>query len=310
MKLIKKIFRVLINPKRLIQALDNRAFFYWMPDKMFLKMIFWARVGYRLDLKNPQTFNEKLQWLKLYNRRPEYTIMVDKYAVKKYVADRIGEEYVIPSLGVWDKPEDIDFATLPNQFVLKCTHDSAGLVICKDKSKLDISAVKDTLRRAFKRNFYYYGREWVYKDVPKKIIAERYMEDNFTRELRDYKFFAFDGVVKALFVATERQDLTTDTKFDFFDMKYQHLDLRQGHPNAKIPPKKPEKFEEMCRLAEILSKGIPHVRVDFYEANGKVYFGELTFFHYSGIVPFDPPQWDKIFGDWLRIPNKYENGTR
>ena len=306
---IRTLYRLLFEPKKLIIILGIKCgIFNWMSDESFLKMIFPVRVGYKLNLKNPQTFNEKLQWLKLYDRKPEYTIMVDKYAVKKYVADKIGEEYIIPTLGVWDKPEDIDFDKLPNQFVLKCTHDSAGLVICKDKSKLDICDARNKLRRAFKRNFYYYGREWPYKNVKPRILAEQYMEDNSTHELRDYKFFTFDGVAKALFIATERQDPTTETKFDFFDMEYRHLDLRHGHPNAKVPPKKPERFEEMRRLAEKLSQGIPHVRVDFYEINGKVYFGELTFFHHSGFVPFDPPKWDKIFGSWISIPNEFGGG--
>lgn len=303
---IGTLYRLLFDPRELIVTLGSKyGFFNWMSDKMFLKIIFWARLGYKLDLKNPQTFNEKLQWLKLYNRKPEYTTMVDKYAVKKYVADKIGEEYIIPTIGVWDKPDDIDFDKLPDQFVLKCTHDSAGLVICKDKSKLDICAARNKLRKAFKRNYYYCAREWPYKNVKPRIIAEKYMEDTATHELRDYKFFTFDGVAKVLFVATERQDPTTDTKFDFFDMEYRHLDLRHGHPNANVPPKKPEKFEEMRKLAEELSKGIPHIRVDFYEINGRVYFGELTFSHHSGFVPFDPPKWDKIFGNWISIPNEF-----
>ena len=234
--------------------------------------------------------------------------MVDKYVVKKYVADKIGEEYIIPTLGVWNKPEDINFDRLPNQFVLKCTHDSGTVIICKDKSKFDIENARKKLKKYLNQNYYLAGREWPYKNVSRRIIAEQYMKNTTTHELRDYKFFTFDGVAKALFIATERQNLTTDTKFDFFDMEYQHLDFTNGYPNAKVPTKKSEKFEEMRRLAEKLSQGIPHVRVDFYEINGKVYFGELTFSHWSGMVPFDSPKWDKMFGDWISIPNEYGGG--
>lgn len=304
MKIIKKIFQVLISPKKLILALAMRGFFNWMPDEMFLKMIFLLKVGYKLDLKNPQTFNEKLQWLKLYNRRPEYTTMVDKYAVKKYVADKIGEEYIIPTLGVWDKPEDIDFDKLPNQFVLKTTYGggSSGVIICKDISKLNRSEMIRRLRKSLSKDLYKLLREWPYKNVPKRILAEKYMEDIATRELRDYKFFCFNGVVKALFVATERS--TGDVKFDYFDSDFNHLDIVQFHPMSGRKIEKPKTFDEMKKLAAKLAVGIPHVRVDFYDINGKVYFGELTFTHHGGITPFHPEKWDKIFGDWLELPRK------
>ena len=275
-----------------------------MGDKTYLKLQFRAQMGKWLDLENPQTFNEKLQWLKLYDRRPEYTMMVDKYAVKAYVAQQIGREYIIPTLGVWDRFEDIDFDTLPERFVLKCTHDSGGLVICRDKASLDLQMAREKLEKSLKRNFYFYGREWPYKNVKPRIIAETYMEDSHTGELRDYKFFCFDGEAKTLFVATERQTTGEETKFDFFDMDYQHLPFCNGHPNAHCLPEKPKCFDEMRRLAEKLSKGIPHVRVDFYEVDGKVYFGELTFFHWSGFVPFDPAEWDVTFGSWITLPEK------
>lgn len=265
-------------------------------------------MGKKLNLKNPQTFNEKLQWLKLYNRNPEYTKMVDKYEVKKYVADKIGEEYIIPTLGVWNKFEEIDFDTLPQQFVLKTTHDSGGVVICRDKSSFDYEAAKKKLNTSLKNNFYYMGREWPYKNVKPRIIAEKYMEDSATKELRDYKLFAFDGVVKALFIASDRQNPNEDTKFDFFDSNLKHLDFTNGHPNATVTPAMPESFEEMKKLAEKLSEKIPHLRCDFYEINGKVYFGELAFFHWSGFTPFNPDEWDKTFGDWLKLPEKSGGG--
>lgn len=257
-------------------------------------------MGKKLNLKNPQTYNEKLQWLKLYDRKPEYIKMVDKYEVKEYVASIIGKEYTIPTLGVWEKFEDIDFEKLPNQFVLKCTHDCGGLVICKDKQNLDIASAKEKINRCLKRNYFWAMREWPYKLVKPRVIAEAYMEDKKTGELPDYKFFAFDGKVKAMFIATERQS-GEETKFDFFDENFNHLPFTNGHPNAEKMPEKPATFEEMKKLAEKLSSNIPQVRVDFYEVDGKVYFGELTFFHWSGVVPFEPEEWDTIFGSWISL---------
>ena len=279
-----------------------------MTDEEYLKRMFKAIFGYELDLNNPQTYNEKLQWLKLYDRNPIYTTMVDKYAVKEYVASIIGEEYIIPTLGVWDKFEDIDFDKLPKQFVLKCTHDSGGLVICKDIKNLDFEMAKEKINKSLSRNFYYIGREWPYKNVKPKIIAEKYMEDKTTAELRDYKFFCFDGVAKALFIASDRQTDGEETKFDFYDMKFNHLDFTNGHPNAIEEIDKLATFDEMRKLAEKLSQNIPHVRVDFYEVNGKTYFGELTFSHWSGFVPFNPQEWDFTFGSWIKLPEKFGGG--
>ena len=299
---MNNILDYIINPDIRFRALSSRGFFNYLSDKEFLCRKFHAKLGYDLDLNNPQTFNEKIQWLKLYDRKPLYITMVDKYAVKDYVASVIGEQYIIPTLGVWDNFDDIDFDSLPNQFVLKCTHDSGGLVIVKDKNKMDLKKAKKKINKSLKRNFYYIGREWPYKNVKPRILAEEYLEDRETSELRDYKFFCFNGEAKALFVASDRQNPTTDTKFDFFDMQFHHLNFTNGHPNSEKVISKPSTFEEMKRLAETLSQNIPHVRVDFYEVDGKVYFGELTFSHWSGFVPFDPPEWDKIFGDWIILP--------
>ena len=272
------------------------------PEK-YLQKMFYKRMGYELNLQNPQTYSEKLQWMKLYDHNPLYTKLVDKYEVKQYVSDTIGSQYIIPTIGVWDRVRDIDFDMLPNQFVLKCTHDSGGLVICKDKNSLDIKKAQKTLKKSLNRNFYYMGFEWPYKNVKPRIIAEQYMEDSKTNELRDYKFFCFDGIVKALFIATERQKEGEDVKFDFFDADFNHLPFRQGHENAEKVPEKPVCFEEMKRLASILSKKIPQVRVDFYEVDGSLYFGEITFFHHGGWTPFEPKEWDYIFGEWLSLPN-------
>lgn len=287
------------RPIRYFNALANRQLLNWMPDELYLKIQYRLAMGKKLNLKNPTTYNEKTQWIKLHDRKPEYTMMVDKYAVRKYVADTIGDEYSIPLVGgPWKSFDEIDFDKLPDQFVLKCNHDSGGLVICTDKSKLDKEAAREKINKCMQRNFYWLHREWPYKDVKPCIIAEKYMVDDSGYELKDYKFFCFDGVPKAMFIATDRN---VSTKFDFFDMDFNHLPFINGHPCADKTPEKPQSFDEMKRLAAILSKGIRHVRVDFYEINGRVYFGELTFFHWSGVVPFEPEEWDYRFGAWIRI---------
>ena len=284
-KLIDKIFLFLAF----------RGFFDSWDDERYLRRIFKARTGKSLDLGDPKTFNEKLQWLKLYDRKPIYTSMVDKYEAKKYVADIIGEEYIIPTLGVWDNFDDIDFDKLPDQFVLKCTHDSGGLVICRDKNKIDKDEAKKKIEKSLERNYYLSGREWPYKNVKRRIIAEKYMVDESGYELKDYKFFCFNGKVKSLFIARDRSKQGEETKFDFFDENFNHLPFTNGHPNSEQSYFKPGKFDEMKQLAEILSKEIPHVRVDFYNINGQIYFGELTFYHWSGMVPFVPEEWDYTF---------------
>lgn len=275
-----------------------------LPDKLYLRCKYYLRMGKKLNLKNPQTFNEKLQWLKLYGRRPIDTVLSDKYAVKEYISNKIGSQYVIPLLGVWDHFDEIDFDQLPNQSVLKCTHDSGGIIICKDKSTFDKEAAKSKLEHSLKHDYYVYSRERAYRDIPRRIIAEEYMEDSNTKELRDYKFFCFDGVAKVLFIASDRQVDGEETKFDFFDMDFKHIPVKNGHPNADVPPAKPETFEEMQKLAAKLSEGIPHVRVDFYEVNGKAYFGEMTYSHWGGMTPFDPESYDKTFGDWIKLPKE------
>lgn len=422
-------------------------YFTWLPDKLYLKLLFRIRMGKRLNLKNPQTFSEKLQWLKLYDRKTEYTMMVDKYAVKDYVAGIIGEEYIIPTIGVWNKLDDIEWDTLPEKFVLKTTYGggSSGVVICKDKSTFDRQKAIKKLKKSLKQNIYKTLKEWPYKNVPKRIIAEKYIDprpetndlpdykffcfngepkycqvisgrdskkciDFFDRDwnhqpfhepsyysfadeepakpkyldkmwqaaeqlaqdkafsridfyevgddvffgeitffptsglgsfepedyetiigkmitlpgvaggggiisklqigkyqiiqpdLPDYKFFCFDGEVKALFIGTERQ--SGDVKFDYYDADFNHLDLIQQHPMSGRMIDKPLKFEEMKEIASKISKGIPHARVDLYNINGKIYFGEITFYHHGGLVPFHPEKWDYEFGGWVTLPSK------
>ena len=292
---------VLVFLRKMNTYLSVNGYFNFMPDDVFLKMRYRLCMGRTLNLDDPKTFTEKVQWLKIHNRKPEYTMMVDKVLVKEYVASVIGQEYVVPTLGVWKSPEDINFDDLPNRFVLKCNHDSGGIVICKDKAKLDKEAAIKKLKQALRRNPYYSAREWPYKNVERRILAEQYLEDVQTHELRDYKFFAFNGKVQAMFVASDRQNCAEETKFDFFDANYERLPIVNGHPNSFHPPAKPQNFELMKSLAQQLSMNIPHLRVDFYEVNGKVYFGELTFSHYGGFVPFEPDEWDAVFGSWISI---------
>lgn len=303
---IKNTCRLVTDEDFRLRFFSGLGFTMLIPDEKYLKVRYRTEMGRELNLDNPTTYTEKLQWLKAYDHRTEYTTMVDKYAVKQYVAERIGAEHVIPLLGVWDRPEDIAFDKLPQRFVLKATHDSGGLVVCKDKSKLDIHAVREMFRPLLKRNYYNGTREWPYKNVKPRIIAEAYMEDSRQGELRDYKFFTFGGEPKVLYIAQGR-GRGEPTVADFFDMEFNHLPFTIDHDMAPVPPEKPACFEEMKRLAAVLSEGTPQLRVDFYEVDGKVYFGEMTFFHCSGMAPFHPESWDRTFGDWVILPkNKSE----
>lgn len=298
---MQPIINYIKHPYNLLDALVHN-FGQWLPDSTYIKLRYRCQMGKRLNLKNPKTFQEKLQWLKLYDHNPEYSKMVDKVLVKEYVASKVGREYVIPLLGVWNRPEEIDWDSLPNRFVLKTNHSggNTGVIICHDKSTFDRQTAINKLNTSLKADVYQNLREWPYKNIKKKVFAEKYMEDEFG-ELRDYKFFCFDGEVKALFVAEDRQTPGEDLKFDFFDDNYNHLSVCQGHPNAMIPPSMPLSFKEMKKIAATLSEGIPHVRVDFYEVNGRPLFGEFTFCHFGAMVPFEPEEWDIKFGEWLDL---------
>lgn len=300
---MNKFVEYMYNPWRVFKVLAAKGCFKNLDDKLYLKCMYRATMARKLDLENPQTFNEKLQWLKLYNRNNIYTIMVDKFEVKKYVANQIGEKYVIPTIGVWEKFEDIDFGKLPNQFVLKCTHDSGGLVICKNKNELNIDDAKKKIQTSLKRNYFDWGREWPYKNVKPRIIAEPYLELNNTENI-EYKMFSFNGEVKVILVCKGEAHNITDNKRtnDFMDENFQRIPLRILNDNSKIEPIKPLEFIELKELATVLSQGIPHLRVDFYVVNGKIYFGEFTFFHNSGFEKFKPEEYDYIFGKWIKLP--------
>ena len=285
------------------ERLDRRHCFDWVPDSWYLRMKYKQCMGCSLNLSNPKTFNEKLQWLKLHDRKPEYTMMVDKYAVRKYIADTIGEEYLIPLLGVWDNPDDIDFDALPNQFVLKCNHNSGlGMCICKDKSKLNIEKVKAGLKKGLGQDYYLTCREWPYKDVPRKIVCEKYMTDSRTNDLYDYKFFCFGGAVKCFKVDYDR---FIEHHANYFDKNGNILPFGE----ADLPPiydkniKMTKNLEKMCELAEKLTARKPFLRADFYDVEGKIYFGELTFYPASGMGKFTDDSWDEWLGKWLKLPN-------
>lgn len=296
------LWKAVCNSDDRFLLLSSLSLFKDMNDEEYLKKLFKCHMKRELNLDNPQTFNEKLQWLKLYDRKPEYTTMVDKYAVKKYVADIIGEEYIIPTLGVWNHFDEIDFDKLPNQFVLKCTHDSGGIVICKDKNKLDLKSAKKKIEKCLKRNYYWSSREWPYKDVKPRIIAEPYMEDSKAYELIDYKFMCFNGEVKCSFTCSERFS-EDGLKVTFFDKDWNVMPFERHYPASKNPPKKPINYDKMIQFSEQLSKGILFVRVDFYEINGQLFFGELTFYPGGGFEEFTPEEWDYKLGDFLKLKN-------
>ena len=275
-----------------------------LSDKCFTKIEYKANFGRGLNLSNPITYNEKLQWLKLNDHNPSYTSLVDKLLVKEYVCNTLGNDsYIIKTLGHWDSFDEIDFQRLPNQFVLKTNHSggNTGVIICKDKGSFDMIHARRKLDKSLRTDTYRVSREWPYKNIKRCILAEEYMEDTKTGELRDYKFFCFDGEPKALFVASGRQN-NSEPYFDFFDMDFNHLDLRCPHPCAPIVPTKPGCFDEMVSIVKKLSKGFIHVRVDMYEINGRPYFGELTFYHWEGLMPFYPESWNIRFGEWLTLP--------
>ena len=272
----------------------------FIPDKMYIKIIYRIKVGKKLNLKDPQTFNEKLQWLKLYDRNPEYTMLADKYKVREYVKEKIGEEYLIPLIGVYDKFDDIDFAKLPNQFVIKCNHDSGSVVICKNKNTFDIKSARKKINRALRYNYYYVGREWQYKNIERKIIIEKYLNE-IDDNVNDYKFFIFNNEFKYSFVCSERQE---KVKFTFFDKNKKFMDVRQGNADYDKNVKLPKNYKKMIELSKILAKDIPELRVDFYEINEKIYFGELTFYDASGFDKFEPYEWDKKIGSWLKLPER------
>ncbi|MBQ8429666.1 MAG: glycosyl transferase [Clostridia bacterium] len=270
----------------------------FIPTKPYLKMVYKIKTGKKLNLKNPVGFNEKLNWLKLYEQSPEYTDLVDKIKVREYIKEKVGEDICFPLLGQWNKYEDIDFNTLPDQFVLKCNHDSGSVKIIKDKSAINHKEFSRFFKSRLKMNPYAIGREYPYKKVKPMIMAETYMVPEGAKDIEDYKFFCFNGKPEIMFIATDR---SVDVKFDFFDMDFNHLDIVNIHPQSGTPIKKPALFEEMKAMAAKLSEGMKFVRIDLYEIEGKIYFGEFTFFHGGGFWLFKPDEWEMKLGNLIEI---------
>ncbi len=299
---IKKMLKCAYDQEYRFGIFSSLGFYNNISDEEFLKKKFKIIMKKELNLENPLTYNEKLQWLKLYDRKDEYTKMVDKYEVRSIIKEKIGDEYLIPLLGCWESPNDIDFEKLPEKFVLKCNHNSGlGMCICQNKNNLNIVKVKNELSKGLKENYYLSGREWPYKNVKRKIIAEQFIESD--DGLKDYKFYCFNGKVKLLGVYSDRNSINS-TKADYFDENYNPVDILWGYEHSQILPSKPTKFEKMKEIAEILSRDFPELRVDLYQCGEKIYFGELTFYDGSGFEKINPVDWDIKMGDWIKLPKK------
>lgn len=299
----KSSLKKVSDPYRVLDKLLRTLSPLIQSDELYSRMRYFLCMRKPLHLNPPLTFNEKLQWLKLFDRHESYSKLVDKYEVKQYVADLIGKEYIIPTYGLWKRVEDVDFASLPSQFVIKCTHDSQSFIICPDKSLFDVDKAKKKLGKALKFNkWYFQGREYPYKNLQPRIIAEKYLVDESGTELKDYKFFCFNGTPKVLLIVSGRGH---NQRQDFYDMDFKLLPFhRIKHPNSGVDRVPPKNFDKMIELAQTLSKGFPHIRVDFYNVEGKIYFGELTFFSGGGNTRFEPDEWDSILGSWLKLPNE------
>lgn len=299
-KILKKIKIAFTNPRLILVRLMQKGYIK-VNDKVFIKIMWKCFFDYPLNIQDPKTFNEKLQWLKLYNRDEKLTDLVDKYKVKEIVGNIIGDEYIVPNIQVCNEFSEINFDKLPNQFVIKCNHDSGGLYICRDKKKFDKEKARKIINKSLKRNFYNYSREWQYKNVSKKIIVEKYLEDKKNKELNNYKFFCFHGSPKYLSISAGLENHSTAT-VDFFDMNFEPAPFgRIDYKRFSVKPKKPEKLDEMIKIAKELSKDFVFVRVDLYEVNNKIYFGELTFTPCAGFIKFDPSEWDLKLGSMIDL---------
>lgn len=270
-----------------------------MDDELYIKIFWFYKMGYNLDLEHPATFNEKLQWLKLYNKNPDYTMMADKSSVKGWVKERIGEEYVIPTYGVYDCFDEIDFASLPRSFVIKATHDCGSTIVCEDKEDLDLNEVEKKINLSLSRNKFYAEREFSYRDIKPRIIIEKFLGLS-QKDITDYKFMCFDGVCKLCFTCTDRNSVD-GLKVTFFDLDWNKLSFTRDYPRDENSIPRPQRLDDMIDLAERLSSGIPFVRVDFYEIEGAIYFGEMTFYPGSGYEKFSPVEWDYKIGKLITV---------
>lgn len=304
MKVFRYLIKAIERPQRVLVRIWVLMSKLIKSDKLYLSVYYYLATSRRMDFENPQTFTQKMQWLKLYNNSTLCTKLVDKYSVRSFIKEKIGEKYLFPLLGVWNSFDEIDFNALPTKFVLKTTHDSGGIVICKDKSKFNYNQAKRKISKSLKTNYFWHSREFPYKNVVPRVIAEKYMSYNDGSDLVDYKFFCFDGEPKILFFASERfSKKGIPPKFDYYDMDLNHLPIRsKGHENSSRVLKDIPGFEEMKEIARTLSKGFPFVRVDLYNIDGRIYFGEMTFHHDGGTVLFVPEEWDLKFGKMINLP--------
>lgn len=305
-KFIRAAKRLAGDPRKILVFMNSAHMLDCLSDEKALRALWWGRFGKKLDLSRPESFNEKMQWLKLYDRDELHTRMADKIKAKEIVAGLAGEKYVIPSLGVWNSPDEIDFEALPDRFVLKCNHTSGeGIYVCKDKATFDTEKAKKGLGKALRSDYFKTYREWPYKDIERKVFAEEYMEDRHASDLGQdslpvYKFFCFEGSPEI--IQTIQNDKKPNETIDYFDCCWNRLDLRQNYPNSPVPTEKPEALEEMLSLAKTFSAGHHFLRVDLYQINGKVYFSEFTFFSDGGFAPFYPESWNRKLGDMIKIP--------
>jgi len=300
--MIRRLKVVLKNPNVLFSYFAQKGYFKWMNDEKYLRLLYRAIVKKELNLNNPKTFNEKLQWLKLYNRKSEYTGMTDKYKVREYVENKIGNKYLIPLIGVYNTFEEIDFKKLPNQFVLKPNHTSGDIYMCRDKSKIIYSKLEKEVNKWLKRNYFWVNREWSYKNIKPRIICEKFMVDESGTELKDYKVFCFSGLPKMIQVDFNR---FVKHKRNLYDIEWNYIDASIQYPNdPRVKIKKPARLNTILELAKVLSKGCPHIRVDFYLINEQIYFGELTFYHGSGYEKFYPESLGIEMGNWIKLPIK------
>lgn len=288
----KKIFK---NRELRLKLINLLRF---IPTKPYLKIVYKIKAGKKLNLKNPVTFCDKQNWLKVNDIHPEYTQLVDKIGVRDYIKENFGEEYLFPIYGAWENFDAIDFGSLPEKFVLKCNHDSGSVKVITDKSKINKAELKEFFDTRLKMNSYVFGREYPYKDVKPLIYAEKYMVLDGESDINDYKFFCFNGKPEIMFIATDR---SSDVKFDFFDMDFNHLDIVNIHEQSGIEIQKPKMFEQMKEFAAKLSQGMKFVRIDLYEIGGKIYFGEFTFFHGGGFWPMYPEKWEYDLGKLIEL---------
>ena len=303
---MSKIRTFIENPQYFITSPASKGWFNWVPDSLYLKVLYRVIMGRKLNLRNPREYNEKLQWLKLNDRKPEYSTMVDKYEVRGYIEDLLGDKYLIPCLGIYDSVDDIDIDALPDRFVLKCTHDSGSVEICKDKSSFDIEGARHRLSQAMKRNYYATYREWPYKYVKPRIIAEGYLEGD-GGDLKDYKVMCFNGEAKIVEVHENRfveGKVHTQT---FYDREWNIVPLTQVETvTVDRPSERPRQLDEILRLSELIAKDMYHARIDWYIEGDKIYFGEITFFDGSGFESFSTPEMERMLGDMIKLPEKWK----